>query len=251
MVALTLTATVLGSPLLLDDPALPNPFYRADLASDLMAVSSATALLALPLFLLTAWSVVLRYRRAGAVERQQLRWLVAVAAVAISAFAVSFNSTGAIRAIAEGVGLASLPAYPLAIGVAVVRYRLYDLDRLISRSIAYALVTIVLLAAYAVLVVGMQGLFGEMVGGNTAAVALSTLIVAALFQPLRRRIQRVVDRRFDRARFDAHALSSSFGERLRDEVAIDAVVGDLQRTVGDAVRPASSGLWLRGTGARD
>ncbi len=251
VIGLTLLTTLVGAPFLLDDPDLPNPAYREALAAPMATLSSAMALVAVPLFLLTAWSVALRYRRAGVGERQQLRWLVAVAVVAIVAFGVSFNSTGTVRAIAEGVGLATLPAYPIAIGIAVVRYRLYDLDRLISRTIGYALVTLVLLATYGVLVVGLQGLLGDLVEGNTVAVALSTLVAAALFQPLRRRIQRIVDRRFDRARFDAQTLTRLFGERMRDELAIEAVVGDLERTVRDAVRPAGSALWLRERRADD
>ncbi len=145
------------------------------------------------------------------------------------------------------LGSLTLVAMPLAIAVAILRYRLYDLDRIISRTISYVLITGVLAVTYAAVILVLQGPLGAVTGGDTITVALSTLVVAALFQPLRRRAQKVVDRRFDRARFDAERTTVAFAERLRDEVDIAAVTDDLSSTIHEVVRPASLGLWLRGS----
>src|SRR6185369_4629439 len=144
-------------------------------------------------------SVVWRYRHAGPVQRQQLRWfgyagLLMVAAVLIEV-SVPWESSWVVMV--AGLGL-----LPLTIGIAMLRYRLYELDRLVSRTIAYAVVTGLLVATYAGLILLLEGPLGSAAGGETIPVALSTLAVAALFTPVRRRVQRIVDRRFDRARYD-------------------------------------------------
>ena len=135
---------------------------------------------------------------------------------------------------------------PVAAGLAVLRYRLYDIDRIISRTISYGAVTAVLIAAYAVVVLLLQERLRAITGGDTVAVAVSTLVVAGLFDPLRRRVQRVVDRRFDRARFDAERTASEFRDRLRDQVDLPALTADLDATVRTAIAPTSVDLWLRG-----
>ena len=142
------------------------------------------------------------------------------------------------------VGLA-LGFFPIAIGIAILRYRLFEIDRLVSRTIAYLVITGVLVAAYAGVILLLQGPLGVITGGETVSVALSTLVVAALFQPLRRRVQRVVDHRFDRARFDAERTTAAFSERLRDEVDIATVTADVDGTVRSALKPTLLGLWLR------
>jgi hypothetical protein len=134
---------------------------------------------------------------------------------------------------------------PIAIGIAVLRYRLYEIDRIISRSIAWAVVTGVLVAVFAGGVVALQAALAGFTQGETLAVAVSTLVAATLFQPLRRRVQRAVDRRFDRASYDGQRTVEAFAERLRDEVALDAVVADLHQTVATSIKPTSFGLWLR------
>ena len=134
---------------------------------------------------------------------------------------------------------------PIAVVVAVLRYRLLEIDRIISRTIAYVVITTALVAAYAGLVVVIGGPLAGVTGGDTISVALSTLVVAALFQPLRQRVQTIVDRRFDRARFDTDRTTAAFSERLRYEVDIVAVGADLQDTVRDAIQPVRLGLWLR------
>jgi len=160
-------------------------------------------------------------------------------AVAVVALAVQTNSLG------WTFFMLALAFLPIAIGVAVLRYRLYEIDRLISRTIGWATVTIVLVGAFSLLVLGSSAVLEPLTGGNTLAVAGSTLIVAALFTPLRSRVQRAVDRRFDRARYDGERLVGAFGERLRDEVDLETIRADVLATVDQAVRPASVGLWLR------
>ena len=187
-------------------------------------------------------SVVWRFRHAGHLQRQQLRWfgyatLVMVACIAIG---VIWSSDSAWLVLFSGLGF-----MPLAIGVAILRYRLYDLDRLVSRTIAYAVVTGGLIAVYLAVNLGLTTVFESLTSGNSVAVAASTLVVAALFTPLRRRVQSIVDRRFDRARVDGERTSAAFSARLRDEVDIAAVTADLDVTVRSALRPTALGLWLR------
>ncbi len=139
----------------------------------------------------------------------------------------------------------ALMGVPTAAGLAILRYRLYDIDRIVSRTIAYAVISAMLVGAYAIAILVLQGPLGNLFGGDTISVALSTLVVAALFQPVRRRVQRVVDRRFDRARIDAERTTTAFAERLRHEVDIEALTGDLDRTVRAAMHPSLIRLWLR------
>jgi hypothetical protein len=194
-------------------------------------------------------AVVLRYRRGNPVERQQVKWLIVVTALALSAWVLVAvgEAIGATEVMRIGWlgGLLAFSAFPIAIGIAVLRYRLYEIDRIISRTIAWAVVTGVLLAVFAGGVVALEAALVGFTQGETLAIAASTLIVAALFQPLRRRVQRAVDRRFDRATYDAQRTVAAFAERLRDEVDLDAVAADLEQTVADAVKPTSFELWLR------
>jgi hypothetical protein len=194
-------------------------------------------------------SVVIRFRRGDAVERTQLKWLLTATAMAGIALLVS-ALTAAVGAIAlaipaYSIGLLAFSALPVAIGIAVLRYRLYEIDRIISRTIGWAIVTGLLVSVFAAGVVALQMAFADLTQGNTIAVAVSTLAVAALFQPLRRRVQHAVDRRFDRARYDTQRTVDAFAERLRDEVALDAVEADLRGTITGSVKPSSYALWLR------
>jgi hypothetical protein len=131
---------------------------------------------------------------------------------------------------------------PLAIGAAILRYRLYDLDRIISRTLAYGLLTVLLGGAYAGVVLGLGQLFGR---DSSLVVAGATLAVAAVFQPARRRLQRVVDRRFNRRRYDAAQTIQAFSSRLREQVDLDTLTGELLVVVDQTMRPTSVSLWLR------
>jgi hypothetical protein len=246
VVVIAEAAILFGQPTLSEGFELANPFYVASVAPTLGALNNLTSLAAVPLFVLAWASVVIRYRRSDDAGRQQIRWLAATSAVALAAYGLSFFSPTDFGPFLEAVGILALNAIPLAIGIAVVRYRLYEIDRLISRGISYGLVTVVLLGTYVAAVLVLQGPLGAWFGTQTVTVAISTLVVAGLFQPVRSRIQRAVDRRFDRARFDTERTAAAFSDRLRDEVDIDAVIGDLATTASGAVRPARINVWLRG-----
>jgi hypothetical protein len=207
----------------------------------------------LPVMLVTvaaAGSLIVRVKRARGTERQQLRWIATSFAFVVlgvcAGFAISYVVPGSsVSGLAWVVAIVAFTTVPMAVGVAVLRYRLYEIDRIISRTLAYAVVTAVLAMVFAGVVVGLQALSANITGTNTLAVAASTLVVAALFQPLRQRIQHVVDRRFNRARYDAELTVAGFSARLRDEVEIATVAGDLRATVQGVVNPASLGLWIR------
>jgi len=238
-------AKVVG-PEVLATTQLPNPFAVPGLAPVGEALESITSWLSIIMFAAAVLAVVLRYRRGDAVQRHQLKWLIAVAAVAAVAFPVLFIVPGTLAAdIAGVISLLSLFALPLAIGVAILRYHLYEIDRIISRTIGWGVVTGLLVAAFAVLVVGLQALLDDVTQGETLAVAASTLIAFALFQPVRRTVQGAVDRRFDRGRYDSQRMADAFGERLRSEVDLEAVASDLTRSVDAALRPSSLSLWLK------
>ena len=143
------------------------------------------------------------------------------------------------------LGVASLALLPAATTLAILRYHLYDIDRIFSRTLGYAIVTAVLVAVFAGAVLGLQALLADLTGGDTVPVALSTLLVLSLFQPLRSRVQGVVDRRFHRARVDAVRAIEAFGLRLRDEVDLTTVSKGTLQTAETLMHPASAGLWLR------
>ena len=226
-------------------PGLRNPFFLAGAEEILGTIEMIETLVGVPLFFLAVWSLVLRYRRSDDVARHQIRWLAAASAFAVVAFGISFVVPEDVALLFQNVEIIALNAIPLAIGVAIVRYRLYDIDRLISRGISYGLVTVVLLATYVAVVLTLQSPLGAFFGTQTVTVAISTLVIAGLFQPVRSRIHRAVDRRFDRARVDTERTATAFSDRLREQVDIDAVVGDLAATASGAVRPAHIDVWLR------
>jgi hypothetical protein len=187
--------------------------------------------------------VVLRFRASRGVERQQLRWVAAGATTAVVGplLLVPLEALGVLPRV-DSFSWPLLLAVPLAIAVAVLRYRLWDLDRLISRTVTYALVTALLVVPY-LLVVPAAGRLAE--GSGSLAVAAATLAVAALFSPLRRRVQVLVDRRFNRRRYDAARTVDAFAARLRDQVDLDALHGELLAVVDQTMQPAQATLWLR------
>jgi hypothetical protein len=196
-------------------------------------------------------SIVLRFRRARGIERQQLTVLLAAGVGGVSAFIVGVLVT---LAGWEELGIAAtmlgVLTIPVAIAVAMLRYRLYEIDRLISRSLTYGLVTAILVAAYVGLVLAGQAVFSSFAGGSDLAIAGSTLVVAALFLPLRSRVQRVVDRRFYRRRYDAQRTLEAFAARLREQVELDGLRADLQGVVGETMQPAHTTVWLRRKGTQ-
>jgi hypothetical protein len=183
-----------------------------------------------------------RYRRASGVRRQQLKWLAAGAAGLVFWFAMIAplgGTAGLLGGVAFSLGLSSLP---LAIGVGILRYRLYEIDRLISRTLSYAILTALLAGTF----IGLIALTTNTLDiSSRVGVAASTLAAAALFNPLRKRIQHLVDRRFNRARYDAEATVAAFTARLRDAVEIDAIRADLLDVVNRAVQPTHASVWIR------
>ncbi len=230
-----------------------NPFGIPALDFLLPTLNALSILTALPAFIGAFAAVAVRYRRGTSVERQQIKWLLAVALVAAIAFPFAFIggvlfADPLIANVAMYVGFVALVALPIAIAVAILRYRLYEIDRLVSRTIGWAIVSGILVAVFAGLVVALQTVLAPVTSENTLAVAASTLVALALFQPVRRRVQRVVDRRFDRARYDGQDLTERFGARVRNEVDLVTLRDALVATVEAAIRPAGAGLWLRNKG---
>jgi hypothetical protein len=193
------------------------------------------------LLALSAVSLVLRLRRATGVERQQLKWFVYAVALFALVFPPSVIVLGDGRLI-----VFLLPLVPAAAGIAILRYRLFDIDILINRTLVYGSLTVLLAAAYAGGVVGLQSVFRAMTGQeSTLAVVASTLAIAALFSPLRQRVQAFVDRRFYRRKYDAVKTLEAFGSRLRDETDLDALSGDVVEVARGTMQPAHVSLWLR------
>jgi hypothetical protein len=209
------------------------------------ALSAAGGVLVAAALVVAGAAIVLRYWRGGPTERAQIRWVVAAYLVAIAAIGAVLVLPRPLSDLGWLVLTVAPGLLPIAIGIAVLRYRLYEIDRIISRTIGWAIVTGLLVGTFVLLVLGLQAVVEPLTGGNTLAIAGSTLVVAALFQPLRSRVQRAVDRRFDRSRYDGERLLAAFGERLRDEVDLDTISADVLATVDAAVRPTSAGLWLR------
>jgi hypothetical protein len=193
--------------------------------------------------------LLLRFRRAGGIERQQYKWLLASLALVVGAVGFGFAAWAFVDPVeAEWIWIPAVFAFPLppiAVGIAILRYRLYDIDRIISRTIGYAGVTLVLFAVFAVVNLTLQSVLDQLVGGGSVAVAASTLAVAALFNPLRGRLQRVVDRRFNRASRDAERTVERFAGRLRLQLELDAIGSELTTTVIASLEPAAATFWLR------
>jgi hypothetical protein len=204
------------------------------------------------LVLVALTGLVSRARAATGIARLQYRWFVAGVAVVALALAVWAIATFILLLPANGLTLTLVvllsPTIPLAVAIAVLRYRLFAIDRLISRTVSWALVTGGLVAVFGGLVIGLQILLPDVTQGETLAVAVSTLAAFAVFQPLRRRTQIAVDRRFDRARYDQQRTVDAFAGRIRDEVDLATLRHDLEATTEDAVRPAAASVWMRSGG---
>jgi len=206
-------------------------------------VSVAGEVVVFVCILAAAVCVVLRFRASRGTERQQLRWVAAGAIVAAAGPVVLLPLEALVfDVVPNAFAVPLLFAPPLAIAVAVLRYRLWDLDRLVSRTVTYALVTALLVVPYLLILPATTRLAA---GSGSLAVAAATLAVAALFQPLRRRVQQLVDRRFNRRRYDAARTVDGFAARLRDQVDLDAVGGELLAVVDQTMQPTRASLWLR------
>jgi MFS family permease len=248
---LLVASFVLGPGTFEDNQNVANPLGIGAMGPVLSVMLAALPLL--PLCMLAcALSLVMRFRRSRGIERQQVKWLASGAAVAATSYGLAMF-IGRLYTISGtesppwldtfgNITVLTFVAIPVAICMAVLRYGLYGIDRLISRTLSYALITGTLLVVYLLLVTTVSRITPS---SSSLAVAASTLAVAALFQPLRHRVQAVVDRRFNRARYDAERTADAFSRRLREEVDLDAVSSDLIAAVHDTLEPARIGLWLR------
>jgi len=194
-----------------------------------------------------SWLVfqVTNFRRSTGERHEQLKWLLGGAVCCVISLPLLFtsgNSASTLDEVLSGVALFGLAALPIAIGIGILKYRLYEIDRLISRTLSYVIVTGCVVGVY----VGVITLVSKVLGfSSPVAVAASTLAAVALFNPLRLRVQRLVDRRFNRARYDAEATIASFTARLRDAVDLETVRTDLLEVVNRAVEPSHASVWIR------
>jgi hypothetical protein len=221
-------------------PGVPSP---AGLLSNDNPLVALALLMLLASILGSAWSLVRRYRGASEVVREQIRWVTLAVVVVISTYAVSLIASIALSVEASwfwSVVALSYSLIPLSIGVAVLRYRLFEIDRILSRTVSYALVTAAVLGVYALVVTTVARLLPA---SSTLAVAVATLAAAAAFRPLLVRVRGTVDRRFDRARYDAVREADAFAARLTSTVDADAVTTDLMAVLERTLAPGAVGVW--------
>jgi hypothetical protein len=246
LATVTLLYMLYPGPLDGDDSKLPDNPIGVGAVGRFLNESRGSAIVngtVLVLMTLAAASVVRRFWRSRGDERQQMKWMTAaavfVAAGTIVPGLVGIGDTG------DVFFSISIVQLPIALGIAMFKYRLYDIDRVINKTLVYGAVTVLLGGAYVGLVLAGQALSSSIASGGNLVIAASTLVVAALFLPLRRRIQRFVDRRFYRRRYDAQRTLEGFGARLREQVDLDELCTEIRRIVGETMQPAHTSLWLR------
>jgi hypothetical protein len=229
----------------IDNPVGFGPDLRPFLGPNVSQAVAACSAVVVPVL---AFSLVSRYRMADTVGRQQLKWFVL--AIFVTIIGVGIAAVGAV--LTNEPPEAGLVVFgfagslvPVAIGIAILRHGLYDIDRIVSRTIAYALITAVLAGVFGVAALLLGVVLSSVGQGQTIAVAGSTLLVAALFGPLRRRAQAIVDRRFDRSRYDAALTVQGMTVRLRDDVDLDRVEADVLGVIDRTFHPESAAMWLR------
>jgi hypothetical protein len=234
----------------LDNPVGIGPDVMAAVGPSYFPVVSVSAAV---MMVFIGTTIAWRYRVSSGTERQQLKWFLGAATLTLGAFALTIGiALGAgglgteLPLVAFGLASASIP---VAISFAVLRYRRYEIDRIISRTLAYTALTAALALVYVAAFVVLQAILAPFTqSGGPLAVAASTLAVFALFQPLRRRLQAAMDRRFNRSRYDAQRTVEAFAARLRDEVDLERLGGAVQTVIGQALAPTSVGIWLRPSG---
>jgi divalent metal cation (Fe/Co/Zn/Cd) transporter len=200
--------------------------------------------------ILSALSLVVRFRRASGVERQQLKWFALAAA--LNGGLIVADQLRLDRLLGDALwnllAVTTIAALYVAVGIAILRYRLYEIDIIINRTLVYGSLTALLAAVYFGGVTATQAIFGVLTGQEQQpqlAIVISTLVIAALFNPLRRRIQAFIDRRFYRKKYDAAKTLEAFSAKLRDETDLDALSDDLVGVVKETIQPAHVSLWLR------
>jgi hypothetical protein len=236
------------------DPAQTGPWALPGVAGQYVGRAALVVLYGMfGLVLLAMASLLVRFRRAGPVERRQLTWFLY--ATVVNGVLIVFDvvlGVLPVNLVTTVVSAAGFALLPVAVGVAVLRYRLYEIDRIVSRTVSYTMLSAGLVGLYLVVVAVLRPLLEPLTGSSALAVAGSTLAVAAVFNPARRRLQAAVDRRFDRARYDAARAVDAFAARLRVQVDLDEITAGLRDTVTVTVAPTRVGIWLTGpTGPRD
>jgi hypothetical protein len=246
MIAGIVAAAVLGAlsaTLPVGERLIDNPVGVAGMP---MAEESAYLVPLWPLgFALAVAAMAVRFRRSEGVERLQIKWFLAAASLLLL---LPVLEIARLPLVSDAIFLLTLVALPAAVGVAVLRYRLYDIDRLISRTLAYAVLSALLAALYLGSVTVLTAVTSPVTGESPLAVAAATLLAAAAFQPLRRRVQSGVDRRFNRARYDAALAVDGYRARLRDELDLTSIGDELLTTARATLQPAAGLLWLRPEG---
>jgi hypothetical protein len=248
-----LLATTVGnalSPGRLDGPpfeAVENPAGLAGGGEALELTTVVGYWLTLASILLAGVSLVLRFRRAGGTERQQLKWFASAAALfAATTIVYTFLLAGPAEQAGQISTLLAFAGIPIAVGIAILRHRLYDIDLVINRTLVYGSLTVLLAALYFGSIVELQRVFVALTGQqSTLAVVVSTLAIAALFNPLRRRVQALVDRRFYRSKYDAAKTLAAFNSRLREETDLDSLGEEVLGVVRETMQPEHASLWLR------
>jgi len=225
----------------------PNPYAWTSAGQIVLPLAAASFALFGTCAIASAASLARRYGRSDPADRRKIKWvafaglIVVPSTLVIAGFGLPLELTALIAT------LAYIPI-PVAMAIAIIRDRLFDIDRLIDRTLVYGSVSAVLIATYVVAVVTLQDLLRPLTSGSDVAVAGSTLLVVALFQPVRARVQSAVDRRFYRARYNAARTLDRFAARLRDEVDLDHLRADVLDVVGETLRPTHAALWIRERG---
>ena len=245
-----LVLAALSSPFLPGPPAdglRPNPIAIPALAGALRLAYNTAGAFLFGVILAALVSLIVRFRRATGSERQQLKWFAYGTALLLLLPVAGLVGTELSGPAGNLISAGIVSALPVAIGIAVLRYRLYDIDRLVNRTVVYGLLTVLLAGVYAGLVFALSQLLNPADQQSELAVAASTLVVAALFQPARHRIQGLVDRRFNRRRYDAARTVAAFSARLRDQIELGTLSTELLAVVDQTVQPVQVSLWLRPT----
>jgi hypothetical protein len=229
---------------------VPNPFALPVLRTiqPLLAYNAVLWACMFALAVVATLALLDRFRRSTGIERLQYRWLawaVVLFAAGSGAWAVVVSNDRAPGAISIAIMILPYPAIPLAVMIAVLRHRLYEIDRLVSRTLGWGLATTAVLALFVVAVFALQTVLAGLLQGQVLAVAAATLLAFAVFQPVRARVQAFVDRHFDRPRLEAERSLAAYGERLQHEVDLDAVTRDVEETVVGTLRPSVVSLWIR------
>ena len=232
------------------DSNVPNPFAVQGSLGEALGALQETFPLVIVAALLALLSVVARYRRARGVEREQIKWVLYAAALVgvglVAQLPIFIVMPPDVAADASNaIATTAFACVPVAIGIAVLRYRLYDIDVLIRRTLVYGATTAAIALAFFGGIVVLQAVLRPVTSGSEVAVAISTLVSFALFQPLRGRVQRAVDRRFYRAKYDAEHTVDVFAARLREDVDLDSLRAELLDAVIDALQPAHASVWIR------